>query len=409
MKKQTLLLCVCSLAFFGFFTACKTDKLPDNFPVGCPNFTDHAYAGDLFEAMAPGIYEYRLSETWGKTAILAKSTDDWVFWLPEVDYIDPDHSNFIGNVLYLGFYAVDNDKSCYTLYGETVGGYGKAQYYDQRDFLDRTAMIKGITTPAGEPEERFNYALTTADGILQNAMALSHIAYHYDTFLDSWDPTYDTTICNIPVTCYKHEGHLFYVDANWMCLYYINRHMLNSVTNETVLELIGFTEAGNHEETYAKIYEKYGYSVPKPEWNSCIKSYRKQADEWLTDEYPRSLDVWFKVFHGNGTIHDMAIGRRATWSPQFDRVCGITVRIENVSYVDGLQYKNEAASVCDDIVKDLCDEISGTIDFKGSFENVDLSAYTFGDHYFHPGYEITLNTEGTLVIQFDVINTMIVK
>ena len=32
----------------------------------------------------------------------------------------------------------------------------------------------------------------------------------------------------------------------------------------------------------------------------------------------------------------------------------------------------------------------------------------FGDHYFHPSYEITLNKEGTLVIVFDIINTMIV-
>lgn len=35
-------------------------------------------------------------------------------------------------------------------------------------------------------------------------------------------------------------------------------------------------------------------------------------------------------------------------------------------------------------------------------------AMAFGDHYFHPSYEITLNKEGTLVIVFDIINTMIV-
>lgn len=408
MKKLHLLLCISMMAAISLFASCKTDKLPDNFPEGCPNFTDKAYAGDLLDAMAAGIYEFKLSETWGKSAVLAKSTDGGVFWLPEVDYINPDHSNFIGTTLYLGFYAVDNDKSCYSLYGEIIGDQGKAQYYDQREFLDRKAMIKGITTPAGEEDERFNYAINAADGILDYPMAMSHIAYHYDTFLDSWGATYDTTICNIPVTCYSQDGHYYYVDKNWMCLYHVNYHMLNSETNHTVHELLRYTEAGTFEETYAKIYELYGLSSPKPEWNTCIKSYRKQANEWLTEEYPRSLDDWFKVYTGSGTIHDMSIGRLARWSPQFDLVSSITVRIENVSYADAMSYKGSAQSVCDEIVRDECDANAGTINFKGSLENVDITGLSFGDSYFHPGYEITLNEEGTLVIQFDVIKTTIV-
>ena len=89
-------------------------------------------------------------------------------------------------------------------------------------------------------------------------------------------------------------------------------------------------------------------------------------------------------------------------------MCTITVRIEGVSFNDGLQYKGEAASVCDNIVYNEFDEAQGTIHFEGSLENVDISGLTFGDAYFHPGYEITLNNEGTLVIVFDVIKTFIV-
>lgn len=397
------------MAVMGFFTACKSDKLPANFPEGCPNFTDKAYAGDLLDAIAPGIYEFKLAETWGGTAVLAKSTDGGVFWLENIEYIDPDHSNFIGTVVYLGFYAVDGDKSCYSLYGEKIDGYGKAQYYDQREFLDRKAMVKGITTPAGLSEERFNYALKVADAILAYPMAMSRMAYNYDTFLDSWGATYDTTICNIPVTCYVQGSHHFYVDENWMCLYHLNYGMLNSYTNHTEHELLHYYEAGTFAETYAKIYQLFGPSTPKPTWNTCIRSYRKQADEWLTEEYPRSLDDWFKVFNGSGTIHDMSIGRLARWSPLFDLVSSINVRIENVSYDDGMNYKAAAEGICDDIVRDIYDPVAGTIDFKGSLEDVDIAGLSFGDSYFHPGYEITLNEEGTLVIQFDVIKTTIVK
>ena len=407
MKNFRFLLLFGLIASISLFSSCRKDGHPKNFPEGCPNFSDHAYAGDLLDAMAPGIYEFITAENWGETSVLAKSSDGWVFWLPKVDYIAPEHSNFIGNVLYLGFYAVDNDKSCYLLYGETTNQ-GKAQYYEQREFLDRKAMIKGITTPAGLKDERFNYAITTADGVLDYAMALGHVAYHYDTFLDSWGDTYDTTICNIPVTCYKTEGHWYYVDENWMCLYHVNQHLYNSYTGKTEHELIAFTEAGDHEQTYAKIYEKYGNSLPKPEWNTCVRSYRKQADEWLTDEYPRSLDGWFKVFHGEGTIHDMSIGRRATWGPMFDRIHNITVRIENVSYEDALTYKCEAATVCDEIYKDEFDPDAKTLSFQGSLEHVDTAGLSFGDHYFHPSYEITLNAEGTLVIVFDIIKTTLV-
>ena len=44
-----------------FASSCKKGGHPDNFPEGCPNFSKHAYAGDLVDAMAPGIYEFKLS------------------------------------------------------------------------------------------------------------------------------------------------------------------------------------------------------------------------------------------------------------------------------------------------------------------------------------------------------------
>ena len=86
-----------------FASSCKKGGHPDNFPEGCPNFTKHAYAGDLVDAMAPGIYEFKLSETFGHTAVLAKSTDGGVFWLKDIEYIDPDHTNIIGSAIYFGF------------------------------------------------------------------------------------------------------------------------------------------------------------------------------------------------------------------------------------------------------------------------------------------------------------------
>lgn len=410
MKTTRFFLIGAMAVLLSCFASCGKDGgHPKNFPEGCPNFTKHAYAGDLVDAMAPGIYEFRTREGFGDTAILAKSNDGWVFYLPNKSFIDPDHSNFIGSWLYYGFYATDNDKSSFSLYGETVKNYGKAQYYAQREFLSREAMYKGMTTPAGYDDEDLNFAIKTAEGILDYPLVMSHIAYHYDTFLDEWEPSCDTTICGIPVTCYGHEGHYYYVDENWMCLYHKNYHLYSDAVNHDEHRLLEFHPAGNHEETYAKIYELYGNSYPKPEWNTCIRNYRKQANEWLTDEYPRTLDGWFKVYQGEGTIHDMEIGRRYPWNPLYDRVCDIIVVIEHVSYDDAIAYKNTAQGICNIIHDEVYDPTEGTFRFSGEYDPEDISGISFGDSYFHPGYEITLNKEGTMKIDFEVIKTTVVK
>ena len=409
MKTTRFFLIGAMAVLLSVFASCGKDGgHPKNFPEGCPNFTKHAYAGDLVDAMAPGIYEFILSETFGKTAVLAKSTDGGVFWLEDIDYIAPDHTNIIGSAIYYGFYATDNKTSAFSLFGETIDGYGKAQYYTQNEFLDRTALYKGISNAAGEGGDLpYNLALKASEGILNTVMVMSHRAYNYDTFLDEWGQVYDTTICGIPVTHYSNEGHHFYVDEHWQCLYYVNHHMLNSVTGTVEHQLMHYYPAGTFEETYAKIYELYGPSLPKPEWNTCIKGYRKQADEWLTDEYPRSLDGWLKVYHGQGTIHDMEIGRRFTWGAH-DHVCGITIKIENVPFADAMVYKNEAAGVCNEIYEDDSDANQGILHFKGEYDPEDPPV-GFGEPYYHPGYEIELNKEGTLVIDFEVIKTIVVK
>ena len=407
MKTSRLFLVGVLLLVMGGLASCNKKGLPKNFPEGCPNFTKHAYAGDLVDAMSPGIYEFRLSETFGGTAVLAKSTDCGVFWLENIDFIDPDNTNIIGSAIYYGFYATDNQNSSFSLFGEKIRDYGKAQYYTQREFLSREAMYKGITTVAGGKDDEYNFAVRAAQGILDYPMAMSHIAYHYDTFLDEWEPTYDTTVCGIPVTCYQHEGQLYYVDENWQCLLHINRHMLNSVTGEVEHQLMRYTPAGTFEETYAKIYEMYGPSMPKPQWSTCVRGYQKQADEWLTNEYPRSLDPWFPVYQGEGTIHDMEIGRRFTWAFN-DKVCGITVKIENVPFADALQYKAACQAICDNVYKDESDANAGTLHFKGALEDENASGQLFDGGYYHPAYDVELNKEGTLTIKFEVVKVIFV-
>lgn len=409
MKTTRFFLIGAMAVLLSCFASCGKDGHPSNFPEGCPNFTKHAYAGDLVDAMAPGIYEFKLSETWGHSAVLAKSTDGGVFWLKDVDYIAPDHTNIIGSAIYFGFYATDNKTSAFSLFGEVTND-GKIQYYDQHEFLDRTAMYKGIGNAAGEEgDPPYNFGLKASEGVLNTVMVMSRRAYNYDTFLDEWGEVYDTVICGIPVTHYSNEGHHFYVDEHWQCLYYVNYNMLNSVTNHVEHQLLHYYPAGTFEETYAKIYELYGPSLPKPEWNTCIKGYRKQADEWLTDEYPRSLDGWMKVYHGQGTIHDMEIGRRYTWMAH-DHVCGITVKIENVPYEDAFAYTEDAMSICNVIDEHdtYFDAQQGILHFEGEYDPEDISGIQFDDFYYHPGYEIDLNKDGTLTIKFDVIKTTVV-
>ena len=406
MKNFRFLLLIGVIASMSLYVSCGKDGgHPKNFPEGCPNFTDHAYAGDLVDAMAPGIYEFRLSETFGHTAVLAKSNDGGVFWLKDIEFIDPDATNIIGSAIYYGFYATDNKTSSFSLFGEkTIDG--KIQYYTQNEFLDRTAMYKGITLAAGEEgDPPYNFGVKAAEGVLNTVMVMSRRAYNYDTFLDDWGQVYDTTVCGIPVTHYSNEGHHYFVDEHWQCLYHIDRNMLNSETGSVVHQLLHYYPAGTFEETYAKIYELYGPSVPKPEWKTCVRGYHKQADEWLTDEYPRSLDEWFKVYHGQGTIHDMEIGRRYTWWAH-DHVCDITVKIENVPYADAYNYKEEAKSICNEVYEDTYDNQT-TLHFKGEYDPEDPGV-GFGEPYYHPGYEIILNKEGTLIIKFDVIKTIFV-
>lgn len=406
MKTSRLFAICAMLLLVGGLASCNKKGLPKNFPEGCPNFTERAYAGDLVDAMSPGIYVFKTHEGFGDTALLAKSSDGWVYYLSNIGYINPHGTNIIGSTIYYGFYATDNDKSSFSLYGEQIRNYGKAQYYAQREFLSREAMYKGITTAAGLKDEDFNFAVKAAQGILDYPMVLSHIAYHYDTFLDEWEPTYDSTICGIPVTCYGHEGHYYFVDENWMCLYHKNYHLYSDATNHDEHRLLSYYPAGNHEETYAKIYELYGNSSPKPTWNTCVKSYRKQANEWLTNEYPRSLDGWLVKYEGEGTIHDMEVGRRFPWYA-YDHVCEIDIVIENVPYADAKAYKESSAAICNHIYEDDDNPDGKTLLFKGEYDPEDPGV-GFGESYYHPGYTIELNKEGTLVIKFEVIKTTIV-
>ena len=101
----------------------------------------------------------------------------------------------------------------------------------------------------------------------------------------------------------------------------------------------------------------------------------------------------------------MEIGRRYTWRA-FDHVCGITIKIENVPYADAYAYKEEAKSICNEIYEDTYDSQS-TLHFKGQYDPEEPGV-SFGESYYHPGYEITLNQEGTLIIVFDVLKTTIV-
>ena len=104
----------------------------------------------------------------------------------------------------------------------------------------------------------------------------------------------------------------------------------------------------------------------------------------------------------------MEIGRRYTWRAH-DHVCGVTVKIENVPYADAYNYKEEAKSICNEIWEDIYDATQGILHFKGEYDPEDVAGISFGDSYYHPGYEMNLNKEGTMTIEFEVIKTTIVK
>lgn len=409
MNRHLLRTMLCTLVVLSLFSSCRKEgNHPANYPEGCPNYTDgHNYAGDMISAMSPGIYVFRTSDDFGECLLLAKGTDGSAFYLDNINNLG---GNFVGNWLYYHFYATDNDRSAYTLLAERFENEDRAYYYKQDEFLDRADMFKGIKdlTAATTIDDTENFAMKVAEMVYKYPLALCRYAPHYDSFLDEWEPSFDTLVCGIPVTCYHRDGYYYYVDKDWMCLYKVNKHMLNSVTGETEFELVRYEEAGNFEETYHKIYEMYGVTQPAPTLGSCLKWYRKQANEWLTDEYPRSLDHWFDRYTGQGTIHDMEIIRRAAWETNFDFVSEIIVKITDASYEDVVAFKELEKTHCDAISYDDFDPSTGTVHFAGSFENVDTSGLGPGDSYYHPGYEIILNEEGVLSITFDVIKTTII-
>ena len=404
MNRHLLRTVLCTLVTLCLFASCRKDgSHPKNYPVGCPDLYNHNYAGDVIDAMAPGIYVFRTMEEGGDTCLLAKSTDGGVFYLDDIHNLG---GNFIGNVIYYHFYGTDNVNSAYSFYGEKFNDGSRRYYYKQDEFLDRTAMFRGIKNITGISETDVeNFAKKIADKVYEIPMALCRFAPKNDTFLDKWNPTSDTVVCGIPVTCYSKDGEYYYVDENWMCLYFFNYHAYSSVTGHEEHELVRFEEAGTFEETYHKIYDMYGYSQPAPTMQDCIETYRKQANEWLTDKYPRSIDGMFDKYTGQGTIHDMEIGRRAKWSADYDIVCAINVKIENASYDDVVAYKELTKGHCNDISDDECNPTEGTVFFRGSFEEPETS----GDFYFHPAYEVTLRKDGVLEIEFDIVKVIFVK
>ena len=91
----------------------------------------------------------------------------------------------------------------------------------------------------------------------------------------------------------------------------------------------------------------------------------------------------------------------------YDHVCEIDIVIENVPYADAKAYKESAAAICNNIYEDDDNPDGKTLLFKGEYDPEDPGV-GFGESYYHPGYTIELNKEGTLVIKFEVIKTTIV-
>ena len=323
------------------------------FPMAGKSVADYTVANDydrLKNLIPTGNYIFTLNyDTKQANQYVLSKGSDGSLMIFEMDDLEST-SSYIGSSLYVESYGDDGKNSMYWIYPDQFGEsnnnkpaptYAKFEYLSREELIAANAMISDITNSHEK-------CLSAMYSTLQESFApMIFNAYKEKKYVLSSEKT---DLYGVPCTHYSitlAPGEQITVFGQpvedvpeilqewWLTDDFITLQLFDwgVAFGWNKWKMDGFIEGGTMAENYAKITEAYS-PFGKCNWNECLENHKKNANEWLSDEYPEALNsVFIKYEHD---ISFFEVSRRA-WLG-CDNIVGFTIHAKDATPEDVREY-----------------------------------------------------------------------
>ena len=403
--RYRLLMCAAGLAAMSLSVGCETeDAQPDDngndkkkdgeleqFYQRVSHTSDYqtlGYYDTLRNNIPAGIYTCLNPDGDYPEMLICKGTDGSLILFNSVAL--QEKSAFIGSNLYVSCRADDGKVSSYWIYNDHFGkadNYAPAPSYHRFEYLSREELLS---------HDYFGESNLVKISFQIESMFSPHLGWKYSSEECNLNSE-KTEYLGIPCTHYyitiKEGATLKYYDGtppkiiqewwltdNNVCL---KQFDFRSDNDEVITHV---EPAGTMADNYEKVMAKYSV-YPDAKWSSCLVSHKKYANEWLSDEYPRSVDNLGLVKY-EGELASFEVNRRA-WRG-YGNVTSIifTATKCNADDVRGYIAKVKALGLSnqyDDVDETDTD---GRVYISYSASNFDATSPNLGETDCYPDYEI---------------------
>lgn len=331
---------------------------------------------DQYLAMIPaGIYEFN------EQNVFVKCNDGGAFIIDKKGMKET--SNIIGNNIYNMSYGYDGNMAGYMLYhDEGKPAYHKYEYTSKKEmlanaiehseflhkfykYLEQTFCFYMLSSTSYYGEE---FKLHSEDADLHGIPCK-----HY--YITSDAGNYELVVGN----ALRSGSNVadFYISEEGFILKY-------TTTQADWVELVNYTPFdGNFEEGYKKVTELYGV-LGAQSLNSCIKSYKKYANEWPASLLPSNLPYLAKY---NGKIFSYDVSYHN--SDDYNGFVSIEIVADQSTAIEEFRkYASDVKALGLCTIHDEAD-ILGQLSLEIS--NWGCTSPDLGETLIYPGYEINFS------------------
>jgi len=280
--------------------------------------------------------------------VLSKGSDGSLM-IFNMDDLESDAS-FIGSSLYVESFGDDGKNSMFWIYPDRFGkalNYKPAPTYAQFEYLSRDELI-AANALVSDITNNHEKCLASMYSLLQDTYApMITNTYTDKKFVLKSEKT---ELYGVPCTHYSitlapgEQIMLFgqpYEDAPeilqewWLTDDFICLQLFDwgVAFGWNKWKMDAFIPGGTMKENYATLTEAYS-PLGKCIWDDCLKSHKKTANEWLSDEYPEVLNKWLVKYQHD--ITSFEVSRRA-WVG-YDNIVGINIYIKDATPEQAREY-----------------------------------------------------------------------
>lgn len=366
----------------------------NKFPLANVNSMDYFHSQEYYDMMRElipsGIYFWVDDD--GEEVAFCKGTDGSLS-LYQIASMQ-EKTAFIGNRLYVKCRAEDGKCSSYWLYNDHFGkslDYKPAPSVHHFEYLTREDMFDS------DPIHEDN--LSKFSSVLFNHFTRHGNLERY--FHSKWDPreyeieSEKEDVLGIPCTHYSVKektdaGLSAPVIQYWLTDQFVCIKMIEEGNTE-IRNIHKIMPAGTLEENYNTMTKQYSV-YPDIKWEGLLRSHKKYANEWLSNEYPATLHP-FGLIRYTGEISSFEVNRRA-WK-DYDNITSIefTSKVATADDTRGYIQQVKALPLSNTYEDSETIEDDYTyIIYEGS--NLDVADPNLGETVCYPDYGISFRKFG---------------